>query len=169
MSAGEISAAPLGLDSIKEDELRRLHGYWRRKRGPEGWIRARDFRPEHLSSAQPYVAVIERQAAAPSRLVIRFAGHSIANPRLGYLRDRFIGELRPDWYRDHLLERYDEAIDAAEPVYQLVSIRYNDHAFDYTRLMLPMTRDGSTCDQLLVGTVPSPELAIYLRREPDFG
>lgn len=168
MPAGGIVAEPRGLDSIREDELRRLHGYWRRKRGPEGWIRARDFRPEHLSSALPYVAVIERTADASQRLVIRFAGHSIANPRLGYMRDRFVGELRPEWYRDHLLEYYEAALDAAEPVHHLVSIRYDGRVFDYARLILPMTREGLVCDQILVGTVPSPELATYLRREPDF-
>jgi hypothetical protein len=169
MPAGELIAVAHGLESIRDDELRRLHGYWRRKRGPEGWIRARDFRAGHLLSALPYVAVIERSGGPARRLVIRFAGHAIANLRLGFIRERLVGQLRPDWYRDHLHARYDEALDAGVPMYQHVSLRYDGRAFDYTRLMLPMTRDGAACDQIIVGTVPSPELAQYLRRAPDFG
>jgi hypothetical protein len=168
MSAGHIDAVSRGLDAIEEDELRRLHGYWRRKRGPEGWIRARDFRPEVLSSALPHVAVVERFPCAIKRLVIRLAGDAIANDRLGFLRDRYVGDLRPDWYRDHLLASYDAALAAAAPVYQRVSMRYGERAFDYGRLCLPMTRDGTECDQIIVGTVPSPELATFLRRKPDF-
>ena len=162
-------AVPHGLDSIKEDELRRLHGYWRRKRGPEGWIHARDFRPEHLSSALPHVAVVERYPCSMRRMVIRFAGYAIANPRLGFMRDRYVGELRPEWYRDHIVQSYGAALAAAEPSYQRVSMHYGDQAYDYARLILPMTRDGVECDQIIVATVPSPKLATFLLREPDFG
>jgi hypothetical protein len=169
MAAGFMNAVPQSLDSIQEDELRRLHGYWRRKRGPEGWIRARDFRPEHLSSALPHVAVVERYPCEVRRMVIRFAGHAIANPRLGFMRERYVGELRPEWYRDHIVQNYGAALAAAEPAYQRVAMRYGDQEFDYGRLILPMTRDGIACDQIIVGTVPSPELAAFLRREPDFG
>lgn len=169
MSAGHMGAVPHSLDSIQEDELRRLHGYWRRKRGPEGWIRARDFRPEHLSSALPHVAVVERYPCAMRRMVIRFAGHAIANPRLGFMRERYVGELRPEWYRDHIVQSYGAALAAAEPSYQRVIMHYGEQAFEYGRLILPMTRDGVVCDQIIVGTVPSPELAAFLRREPDFG
>jgi len=169
MPVGTIAAKPARLDSVQEDELRRLLGYWRRKRGPEGWIRSRDFRAEHLSSALPHVAIVERFPCPMRRMLIRMAGRAIANPRLGYMRDRYIGELRPEWYRDHLLEHYAAALASGEPAYERVTIQYGSTAYDYGRLILPMTRDGAVCDQLLVSTIPSPELAIYLRREPDFG
>jgi hypothetical protein len=168
MADGHMEAEARGLESIQEDELRRLHGYWRRKRGPDGWIRARDFRPEVLSSALPHVAVVARFPCATKRLVIKLAGHAIANVHLGFARDRYVGELRPDWYRDHLLASYDAALAAAEPVYQRVSIRYAEKAFAYSRLCLPMTRHGTECDQIIVGTILSPELATFLRRKPDF-
>jgi hypothetical protein len=168
MIFGRMASVQLPPEAIKEDELRRLHSYWRRKCGPEGWIRMRDFRAEHLSSVQPHVAVIERFPCEKRRFLIRTAGRTIANVKLGFAPGRYVGELRPAWYRDHILESYAAALRAGVPCYHSVSIQFGDGTFEYRRLTLPMTRDGLACDSILVGTVLSPQLVTFLLREPSF-
>lgn len=170
MPKGHMVAEARDCAAIDAPPLRRLHEYWAGLAAGRPCPARAELKPEEFARALPYVALIERVegGAGAGRLRIRLTGEDIRNPVLGYTRGAFVDEVKPDWYREHLIASYNAALAERAPVYQRVVSHYDEHALEYQRLMLPLSSDGAAPDMLMVATMRSPALADFMTDRPNF-
>jgi hypothetical protein len=170
MGSALMVAEPRDCAAIEAPPLRRLHDYWSGLSAGRACPRRAELRPEEFARALPYVALIEKVAAGPGagRLRIRLTGEEIRNPAVGYRRGAFVDEIKPEWYRRHLVDSYTAAFAGRAPIYQRVVSRVADRDLEYQRLMLPLSSGEGEADMLMVATVRSPELAEFMVDRPGF-
>ncbi len=89
-------------------------------------------------------------------------GEEICNRALGFAKGRFVEDLRPDWYRDHLMASYRNAFGDGAAHYQLVRVVYSYSVVLYRRVILPLTRFGHSPDLLLIATLRTRRLADFI-------
>jgi hypothetical protein len=143
--------------------LRDLYDYWDRARGGQPWLRHADLRPWEFARALPHIALIDRAPPGGEGMRIRLVGEEIRNERFGYVRGNLVENVSVVlWYRDHLVARYREAFAEAAPSFESVRVFHEFKRLAYTRLILPLTSDGSAADILMVATiyVMPPEVRI---------
>ena len=104
---------PNGIQSIERDpadidepRLQQLFDHWNTARGDAPWLRYADLRPELCPRILPHLALIERRPNRQPSLYIRLTGEEISNRTLGFAKGRVGEDLRPNWYRDHLIATY---------------------------------------------------------------
>ncbi len=165
MVTGKLSAAERPLDTIQEPPLATLRDYWREAAAGRAVLPSSELRPERFARALEHTALVERVEAPRPGHRIRICGADLENRDFGLVRGGFIEDVRPAWYRDHLLEQIAGAIARAVPVYQHVEAELDGKAFTFTRLMLPLASGaGTNCDMLLVATVrPSDHVVSAMR------
>jgi hypothetical protein len=160
---------PNGIQSIERDpceidepRLRQLYAHWSEARGDQPWLRHMDLRPELCPLILPHLALIERRPNRKPSLYIRLTGEEIANRALGFAKGRFVEDLRPEWYRNHLVTSYRNAFDDGAAHFQLVRVVYSYNVVLYRRFILPITRFGYSPDLLLVATLRTRRLADFI-------
>jgi hypothetical protein len=170
MGSAKMVAESHDCAAIDAPPLRRLHDYWSGLAAGRLCPKRDELRPEAFARALPYVALIEKVAAGPGagRLRIRLTGEEIRNPVLGYKRGAFVDEIRPAWYREHLIDSYNAALGATKPIYQRVVSHFEERGLEYQRLMLPLSSGGGHADMLMVATMRSPALADFMVERPTF-
>lgn len=158
---GSIRALALTEEEFQQPLLRRLYAYWDGLRAGRPWPRRQDLRPEEIVFALPYIALIEAPAAEEPGLRIRLVGEEIRNELVGYVKGRRIEDIQPDWYRDHLVERYRAVLAGGKPSFEAVHVVYDIRDYYYHRLILPMSAGGDRPDVLLVATIYTPPHAYF--------
>lgn len=153
---GSIRALPLALEEFQQPVLRRLYDYWETLRGPRRWTRRQELRPEEIVFALPYIALVEEGGKADPGLRIRLVGEEIRNEIVGYVKGHRIEDIQPNWYRDHLVERYRAVLATAEPSFEAIHVVYDIRDYYYHRLILPLSSSGEAADMLLVATIYTP-------------
>ena len=165
MVTGKLRAVERPLDSIQEPPLAVLRDYWREAAGGRAVLPSGEIRPERFAKALEHTALVECVRAPRPGHRIRLCGSDMENRDFGIVRGAFIEDVRPPWYRDHLVEQIGGAIARAAPLYQHVAAEIDGKAFAFTRLMLPLgSGAGAACDMLLVATVrPSDQVVSAIR------
>jgi hypothetical protein len=162
MVTGKLSAVERPLDTVTEPPLAALRDYWREAVAGRACLPASELRPERFARALEHTALVER---IEGRHRIRLCGADMENRDLGLVRGAFLEDLRPPWYRDHVVAEVAGAIARSVPVYQQVEAVMDGKAFAFTRLMLPLaSAAGAACDMLLVASVrPSDHVVSAIR------
>lgn len=165
MVTGRLSAADRPLDTIQEPPLAVLRDYWREAAAGRAVLPSGELRPERFAKALEHTALVERVESPRRGHRIRLCGADMENRDFGIVRGAFIEDVKPPWYRDHLVDQVAGAIVRAEPIYQRVEAELDGRAFVFTRLMLPLANGaGGACDMLLVATVrPSDHVVSAMR------
>jgi hypothetical protein len=166
---GSIRAVLLTREQLDVPLLQRLYAYWDRARAGRPWLRQADLRPEEIVFALPYVALIERPPLNGPGLRIRLVGEEIRNETVGYLRGRLIENIEPEWYRDHLSQRYRAVFASGQPSLEAIHVVYDVRNYYYHRLILPLTVDGEQVDIILVATVYTEPHARLLNPDDHLG
>ncbi len=170
MVTGRLSAVERPLDTIQEPPLAVLRDYWREAVAGRAVLPSAELRPERFAKALEHTALVERLDSPRRGHRIRLCGADMENRDFGIQRGAFLEDIRPAWYRDHLVEQVGSAIERAAPVYTQVSAELDGKAFTFTRLMLPLaSAAGGACDMLLVATVrPSDSIVNAIRARMTF-
>lgn len=165
MVNGRLSAEDRPLDTIQEPPLSVLRDYWRDAAAGRAVLPSGELRPERFAKALEHTALLERVDAPRRGHRIRLCGSDMENRDFGIVRGAFIEDVRPSWYRDHLVEQIAAAMARSAPIYQRVAAVVDGKAFAFTRLMLPLSSGaGAACDMLLVATVrPSDQVVSAIR------
>lgn len=154
MVMGRLSAVERPLDAIQEPPLAMLRDYWREAVAGRAVLPSAELRPERFARALEHTALVERLESPRRGHRIRLCGADMENRDFGIVRGAFLEDVRPPWYRDHIVEQVGNAIARAAPVHTQVSAELDGKSFAFTRLMLPLASGpGGTCDMLLVATV----------------
>ncbi len=160
---------PNGIQSIERDpadidepRLQQLFDHWNTARGDAPWLRHADLRPELCPRILPHLALIERRPNRQPSLYIRLTGEEISNRTLGFAKGRFVEDLRPNWYRDHLIATYCGAFADGEAHFQLMRVVYSYSVVLYRRVILPLSRFGHSPDLLLIATLRTRRLADFI-------
>jgi hypothetical protein len=162
MVSGKLSAAERPLETIQDPPLAVLRDYWREAVAGRACLPASELRPERFARSLEHTAIVER---VEGRHRIRLCGADMENREIGLTRGAFLEDVRPPWYRDHLVAEVAGAIARSAPVYQHVEAEIDGKAFTFTRLMLPLaSAAGVACNMLLVVSVrPSDNMMSALR------
>ncbi|HEY7609692.1 MAG TPA: PAS domain-containing protein [Alphaproteobacteria bacterium] len=159
MFENAFAAEERPLGEIGHERLRRLHAYWETERQPARWLAYDRLRPERIAYALSDLAVLERKGAGGDRaLVVRLAGEAMRMEGLGFVRGKTSADLRPAWFRDHLIESCRRAFQRAAPVYSAVTLNYQGGRYPFEQLLLPLVRRGPEPDCLLMAVVLSQTL-----------
>ncbi len=165
MVSGTLSAVDRPLEAIEEPPLATLRDYWREAVAGRAVLPRSELRPERFARALEHTALVERIETPRFGHRIRLCGSDMENRDFGIQRGAFLEDVRPPWYRDHVVEQVSGAIARALPLYQRVEAVIDGKSFAFARLMLPLASGaGTTCDLLLVATVrPSNQLVSAIR------
>lgn len=164
MLTGKLRAIERPLDGIEEPPLAQLRDYWRTAVAGRACLPNSELRPERFAAALQHIAIVEQVAAPRAGLRIRLCGSDIENKDFGLVRGAFLEDVRPAWYRDHLVGEVAGAFARAVPIYQRVEAEIDKKSFAFARLMLPLAGAGGACDMLLVATVrPSDHVVSAMR------
>ncbi|MCW5773428.1 MAG: hypothetical protein KIT16_17435 [Rhodospirillaceae bacterium] len=153
MLTGTLRTSELPLEAIAEPPLGTLYGYWRDAVKGRSCLPASEMRPELFARALPYIAIVERAEMPRPGLRIRLCGSDIENRDFGLVRGAYLEDVRPEWYRAHLVPAIAGAIDAGRPRYQRIDAEIDGKSYAFTRLLLPLASGGEACDSLIVATV----------------
>jgi hypothetical protein len=164
MTNGSLRAIELSLDAIEAPPLRLLYAYWREATAGRPLLVAKELRPERFAPALQHIAIVERLEAPRAGLRIRLCGADMENKDFGIVRGAYIEDVKPGWYRDHLVAETAGAVKRAIPLHQRVEAEIDGQRHAFTRLFLPLSSDGRTCDQLIVASIrPSEHLVSAMR------
>ena len=164
MPTGTLRAVEQPLDAIAERPLRLLYDYWREAVAGRAVLRKGELRPARFAPAMQHSALVEQVAAPRRGLRIRLCGADIENKDFGIVRGGFLEDMRPAWYRDHLLGELAAAIARAVPIHQRIEAEIDNKRFTFTRLMLPLSTTGAGCDLVMVASVrPSDKIVDAMR------
>lgn len=150
------------LDEISDPKLKGLFDHWDSARCGMPLLRRADLRPEAFAAALPHVAIIEQRRNQDPGLHIRLAGEEVVNRTFGFVKNRFVEDLSPAWYRDHLVSNYRRVFREGRARLELVRVVHSYRVILYHRLTLPMTLFGHTVDQLLVASIRTRQLADFI-------
>lgn len=166
-----IRAEDRPIEELAEETLVLLLQAWRAQKGDRPVLARAALRPEGLpAAALPHLALLERVRRGDAEdFRIRLVGGEIENRRLGYVRGALVGDVRPDWYAQHLLDGYRRACRGAQPLYQRVHALHPQTQMHYDRLVLPLSAAGDAADMLLVASVRSRTLMRYMTYEEKDG
>ena len=157
-----IQSSARRISDIDDGRLQQLYEHWDNARGNEHWLLHADFRPERCPLVLPYLSVIENRPNHDPSLFIRLTGEEIANRDLGFIKGRFVEQLAPDWYRDHLVSACRQVVSSGKPAFQMVRVVYGYHVALYRRLILPVSLLGNRVDVLLIAALRTRRLSDFI-------
>lgn len=164
MASGSLRAIERPLDFIEEKPLAQLYDYWRKVATDRNVVLNKELRPEAFAPALQHIAIVERAAAPRAGLRIRLCGADMENRDFGIVRGAYLEDVQPDWYRDHLVAEIGGAIARGLPLHLRIEAELDGQRFVFTRLLLPLSSGGGSCDMLLVATVrPSDHIVSAIR------
>lgn len=164
MLTGTLRTVDLPLDAIQEPPLAALLAYWREAAAGRACLPARELRPERFARALPHIAIVERTETPRDGLRVRLCGSDMENKDFGIVRGAYLEDVKPEWYRAHLVPAIATAIDGGRPLHHRVEAEIDGRAHAFTRLMLPLSSEGQVCDALIVATIRQSDSIVHEMR-----
>lgn len=128
---------------------RRLHAYWREKRGGRRFPGRQDIDPRDFAYALGWVSLIDC-LTEPTRYRYRLVSTNLT-AQLGYeMTGRCTDEMPESGVRDYVERLYGAVARSGEPRYDRGSVELDGRAWTYETLALPLSLDQSRVDMLLV-------------------
>ena len=157
-------------EALSDQRLLTLYIYWSAKRGQRAMASRADIDPGDVRALLPHILLIDvLEGGADFRY--RLVGTEIERHIGRSLTGRLFSETLDGEYLDYIRSLHQRAIAEAAPVYS--ENNFNDRRSGFAliadfkrayRLMLPLSRDGTTVDMLLCGQLFKP---IRNRDEPE--
>jgi hypothetical protein len=143
---------------LTDPRLVELYRYWDRLRGPRFAPARADIDPIAIPTLLPHILLID--IIAPGRYRYRLVGTEVERNFGKAMTGGYIHELARGEYLTFLNDLYATLIRDREPVYSENSYNAQASGYDFasdllrtSRLMLPLSSDGSTVDMCLAGQV----------------
>ncbi len=133
---------------IAEPLLRKCHDYWRSKCPPDGPPARRDIDPAEMADFLPNVILVNT-ASLVEDFTFRLFGTAVA---FGFGDDRTgkqFGDLGAREKFDEAIESYWHCYRGVRPVYLRDRPVESEQISRYSRLILPLSADGTVVDMLL--------------------
>ena len=164
-------AADLFHERIRHPELRRLHDYWKVRRGSRRYPARLDIDPADIKYALGNVSLIE-VVGEPPRFRWRLVGSLLAQ-RLGYdMTNQWVDEYPNQAYRDYLIDCYRTIVATGEPDAALNERDIDGKPRRFEVLRLPLAEDGHTINMILICSMyfePLPARSPMAGIAPDGG
>ncbi len=133
---------------IAEPLLRKCHDYWRSKCPPDGPPARRDIDPVEMVEFPPNVILVNT-ASVVGDFTFRLFGTGVV---FGFGEDRTgkrFGDLGTMANFDEAIESYWQCYRGVRPVYLRDRPVASEQISSYSRLILPLSADGTVVDMLL--------------------
>jgi hypothetical protein len=144
-------------DAIKIPILRDLHRYWNDRLNDQGVFLRERLEPSEITAVLPHVFlmdVLHDDAEKSNRFRYRLTGTFIDSLIGKSIIGLTIEEFRQGPTRDHLLAFLAQSTDLWTPGYSTSNlVGESSEIMIYSRLILPMSFDGTRVDQILGGWV----------------
>ena len=131
--------------------LRLLYGYWANLKGGRDLPRKADLRPEDVPFLLGAINMIEVQRN-PLDFIVRLNGTMIVELQKQELTGRSVRAATPKIYADEVFRHYQEVVLTIEPSLYAIVVQRNMIESTYTRLLLPLSRDGAEVDYLMTAS-----------------
>ena len=143
--------------AIAVPELRTLRNMWLDISAPRSVPRMQRFDVRWISTCRVCVVSVKGLYA----FEYLFVGRGIANPDLQGLTGKSLSDDPDSEHATVAAWHFQEAVDERLPVCRHVRGRLGGEAYEYIRLVLPLSTTGNTVDRLLVGVhgLKAPRLA----------
>lgn len=150
-SASFFSSREVERDRIDDARLVGLLARWEAARAGRPWPRRRDILPESMPALLGYVCLYDVEPE-PVRFRFRVMGTHVANSYRRDMTGRYLDEIEPAEYAAMLTSDLTEAVLGGRPTIRRVSFSSARGRRSYTRLALPLTREGDRPDALLTAS-----------------
>jgi hypothetical protein len=130
-----------------------LAAYWLSKKGRRRAPARADLDPVEIPTLMPHILLIDVEAA-PRRFRVRLMGTAVVNGLGRDLTGRYLDELALNEIQRAMFAEYRHVAQTGEPACATWEYTRDDgRHVQFERLVLPLSRDGTTIDMLLSGIV----------------
>jgi hypothetical protein len=141
----------VGRDQIDDGRMVGLLARWEAARAGRPWPRRRDLLPESMPTLLGYVCLYDVEPE-PVRFRFRVMGTHVATSYRRDMTGRYVDEIEPAEYAAMLAYDLAEAVAGARPTVRRVTFSSARGRRSYTRLALPLSREGDRLDALLTAS-----------------
>ncbi len=140
-------------DALRAKKLVQLYEYWESKRRGRRFPGRKDIDPLEMGFILGNLDIVEISGDPP---VFRFrlCGSMIDDHEGFTVRGKTLDEYPNPEVRENLRTAYISTYSTGMPHYEEINREKKGKITRFARLILPLARDGSTIDMLLVGRVP---------------
>lgn len=150
---GPLFDIRIDTKDIASERLKRLLAYWNAKRGDRAMPARRDIAPEEMREHLGRLDLLDVEAPATFRY--RLHGSITAYRDRRNMTGMTTGEYTDTAFGDMLTRHLRECVDTATPAYRHFVAQQGDEHWEYFRLVLPLSEDGTHVNMLLVSSLRS--------------
>jgi hypothetical protein len=137
----------------RHDELKKIYAYWLDKKHDRRAPARADLDPIEIPTLMPHLILLDVEPEA-RRLRFRLMGTAVVNGLGRDLTGRYLDELPLNKTQRAMSAEYQRVADTWEPACATWEYTREDRRHvQLERLVLPLSRDGTTIDMLLAGVV----------------
>lgn len=130
--------------------LARLLAYWHEKRAGRAMPGRADIDPIEFTTnlGRTHLLAVE----APNTFRYRIYGSGVTNPDAADMTGRTTLDYRDRAFGAMVTRHFEDCVAERHPICCHIRARLNDEPYEYRRITLPLSADGTQVDMLLVGT-----------------
>jgi hypothetical protein len=141
--------------AIREPRLLRLYDYWCAARQGRRFPARRDIDPLEIPYMLGSLMLVD-VLRDPLRFRVRLHGTDMV-ARAGYdLTGKFLDELPISEFRDYVIERCRQIVEATQPLWVQHDRELDERQFRYQALWLPFSDDDTTVSMLICALIYEP-------------
>ena len=145
-----ISERQLSLGEIPDEKLAKLVAYWTDKKGDLPFALRQDIDPAEIIGQLGQIRLIDIEAGGVFRF--RLYGSNAVNPDQVDMTGRTTREYNNVAFGDMVTRHYAEVAADGRPRCWHIEARVTEGDYEYLRVVLPISRNGTTVDSLLVSS-----------------
>lgn len=130
--------------------LRHLHAYWTAQRRDRAMPGRRDLDLLEVRDNIGRMHVLDVEG--PGQFRYRLYGGRVTNPDRAEMTGRTTMDYEDKGFARMVTDHLQECVDAKAPLCYRIDGTVDGHPYRYIRLVLPLSDDGATVSNLLVGT-----------------
>lgn len=148
---GLISDRHLPVEALDDVRLVRLFDYWTQKRGDRLMPGRSDIDPLDLKEHMGQLHLID--VLGPHDFRYRIYGSRITNPDLADMTGRSPSDYDDTAFASMTMRHYQSCVDERAPVFHHVVGEIQLHRYEYKRLCLPLSKDGTVVNMILASPI----------------
>jgi len=140
------------LESIADERLCRLLEYWRGKRAGRPMPARTDIDPFELREHLGRLNLLD--VDGPNLFRFRLYGSSVTNPDVMDMTGRTTQDYADTGFGAVVTRHYQMCVDEKAPVYHEVIGTLREAPYEFVRLIMPLSSDGTNVDMLFASPQP---------------